>query len=110
MIDYKTIGSRIWQCRLSRNLSQEKLAELCDVGTTHISHIETGNCIPMVMAALCFGIFYSISFAGSKESSANSSSVSSFSLAIVRSASSDLSDIPIELLINTIVSMSFILH
>lgn len=46
MIDYKTIGNRIRQRRLSRNLSQEKLAELCDVGTTHISHIETGNCIP----------------------------------------------------------------
>ena len=24
----------------------KKLAELCNVGTTHISHIETGNCIP----------------------------------------------------------------
>ncbi len=46
MIDYKTIGSRIRQKRIACKLSQEKLAELCDVGTTHISHIETGNCIP----------------------------------------------------------------
>ena len=46
MIDYKTIGSKIRSQRIACNLSQEKLAELCDVGTTHISHIETGNCIP----------------------------------------------------------------
>ncbi len=46
MIDYKIIGQRIRKCRQSCNLSQEKLAELCNVGTTHISHIETGNCIP----------------------------------------------------------------
>ena len=35
-------------------MSQEKLAELCDVGTTHISHIETGNCVP------CLKIFIKI--------------------------------------------------
>lgn len=46
MIDYKTIGRKIRERRIAYNLSQEKLAELCDVGTTHISHIETGNCIP----------------------------------------------------------------
>ena len=46
MIDYKTIGAKIRKRRTACNLSQEKLAELCDVGTTHISHIETGNCIP----------------------------------------------------------------
>jgi transcriptional regulator with XRE-family HTH domain len=46
MIDYKSIGNKIRQRRLACKLSQEQLAELCDVGTTHISHIETGNCIP----------------------------------------------------------------
>lgn len=46
MIDYKTIGNKIRSRRLSIKMSQEKLAELCEVGTTHISHIETGNCIP----------------------------------------------------------------
>ncbi len=46
MIDYKNIGNKIRKQRLACSLSQEKLAELCDVGTTHISHIETGNCIP----------------------------------------------------------------
>ena len=46
MIDYKSIGTKIRKRRKELNISQEKLAELCDVGTTHISHIETGNCIP----------------------------------------------------------------
>ena len=46
MIDYKTIGNKIRKRRIACNLSQERLAEMCDVGTTHISHIETGNCIP----------------------------------------------------------------
>lgn len=46
MIDYKAIGSKIRKQRIACGISQEKLAELCDVGTTHISHIETGNCIP----------------------------------------------------------------
>ena len=46
MIDYKTIGNKIRQHRKSRNLSQEKFVEMYDVGTTHISHIETGNGIP----------------------------------------------------------------
>ncbi|MBE5946616.1 MAG: helix-turn-helix transcriptional regulator [Lachnospiraceae bacterium] len=46
MIDSKTIGARIREKRREKGMSQEKLAELCDVGTTHISHIETGNCVP----------------------------------------------------------------
>lgn len=46
MINYKVIGMKIRQRRIACNLSQEKLAELCEVGTTHISHIETGNCVP----------------------------------------------------------------
>ena len=46
MIDYQTIGQKIRKRRLEAGFSQEHLAELCNVGTTHISHIETGNCIP----------------------------------------------------------------
>lgn len=45
-IDYLDIGGRIRAERIKQNLSQEKLAELVGVGTTHISHIETGNSIP----------------------------------------------------------------
>lgn len=46
MIDYKTIGSKIRKRRTDCYISQKKLAEMCDVGTTHISHIETGNSVP----------------------------------------------------------------
>lgn len=46
MIDYKTIGTKIRARRTALKMSQESLAEYCDVGTTHISHIETGNCVP----------------------------------------------------------------
>lgn len=46
MIDYKDIGQRIRAVRLSKKMTQEKLAEAVGVGVTHISHIETGNTIP----------------------------------------------------------------
>jgi transcriptional regulator with XRE-family HTH domain len=42
-IDYKDIGARIRAERKKQNISQEKLAEMVEVGVTHISHIETGN-------------------------------------------------------------------
>jgi transcriptional regulator with XRE-family HTH domain len=42
-IDYLDIGNRIRAERLKQKISQEKLAEMVHVGTTHISHIETGN-------------------------------------------------------------------
>ena len=42
-IDYLDIGERIRSERLKQKISQEKLAEMVEVGTTHISHIETGN-------------------------------------------------------------------
>ena len=47
-IDYLDIGARIRAERKKQNISQEKLAEMVDVGTTHISHIETGNTIPSI--------------------------------------------------------------
>ena len=46
MIDYKNIGVRIREIRKERKMTQEQLAEAVHVGTTHISHIETGHTIP----------------------------------------------------------------
>lgn len=43
MLDYKAIGLRIKDARSLRNMSQERLAELAGLSTTHTSHIETGN-------------------------------------------------------------------
>jgi len=45
-IDYLDIGGRIRAERIKQKVSQERLAEMVDVGTTHISHIETGNTVP----------------------------------------------------------------
>lgn len=45
-INYKALGNRIRSIRKQRNMSQETLAEMAFVCTTHISHIETGNTIP----------------------------------------------------------------
>jgi transcriptional regulator with XRE-family HTH domain len=47
-IDYLDIGSRIRAERTKQNISQEELAEMVGVGTTHISHIETGNTVPSI--------------------------------------------------------------
>jgi len=42
-MDYYVIGQRIRKTRKSHGLSQEQLAELVGISTTHMSHIETGN-------------------------------------------------------------------
>ena len=52
MIDYKSVGARIRTVRLTKKLTQEQLAEAAGVGVTHISHIETGNCIPSLQVMI----------------------------------------------------------
>lgn len=42
-VDYFKIGERIRKMRRAHDISQEVLAEMVDVSTTHMSHIETGN-------------------------------------------------------------------
>lgn len=42
-VDYYEIGQRIRRARKAQGLSQEQLAELVKISTTHMSHIETGN-------------------------------------------------------------------
>ena len=46
MIDYAFIGARLREARIRKNMTQEQLAAMTDVGATHISHIETGMTIP----------------------------------------------------------------
>lgn len=46
MIDYKDIGMRVRTARIRKKMTQEQLASATGVGTTHISHIETGNTMP----------------------------------------------------------------
>ncbi len=45
-IDYSSIGRVIREKRKGKKYSQEKVAEMADVGVTHISHIESGSTIP----------------------------------------------------------------
>ena len=42
-VDYFKIGERIRKIRRAHDISQEVLAGMVDVSTTHMSHIETGN-------------------------------------------------------------------
>ena len=42
-MNYETIGKRIRKYRKALSLSQEQLAEMVGISTTHMSHIETGN-------------------------------------------------------------------
>lgn len=42
-MDYFKIGERIRKTRRAHDISQEILAEMADISTTHMSHIETGN-------------------------------------------------------------------
>lgn len=42
-MDYFEIGARIRARRKALGLSQEQLAEMVNISTTHMSHIETGN-------------------------------------------------------------------
>lgn len=42
-MDYYAIGQRIRKFRKAHGLSQEELAEMVGISTTHMSHIETGN-------------------------------------------------------------------
>ncbi len=42
-MDLKNIGANVKKLRLERNLTQAKLAELANISTVHMSHIETGS-------------------------------------------------------------------
>lgn len=46
MADCTNLGKRIRNMRSRKNMTQERLGELIGVGTTHVSHIETGNTMP----------------------------------------------------------------
>lgn len=51
-VDYLDIGKRIRKVRIEKGITQEQLAERVCSGTTHISHIETGNTIPSLKTFL----------------------------------------------------------
>lgn len=42
-MNYYAIGQQVRKYRKAHGLSQEQLAEMVNISTTHMSHIETGN-------------------------------------------------------------------
>lgn len=42
-LDFISLGKRIRQSRTKKNITQEKLAEICDVSVSFIGHIERGT-------------------------------------------------------------------
>lgn len=45
-INYGALGQRIRKARREKNLTQERLGELCGLSAAHIGHIERGTRIP----------------------------------------------------------------
>ena len=43
VLNYKKLGKKIKEFRLTHGLSQEQLAEACNLSTSYISYIETGK-------------------------------------------------------------------
>ncbi len=41
--DYVSLGKRVRKARVQKKLTQEQLAEACDLSTAHIGHIERGT-------------------------------------------------------------------
>lgn len=56
----KLLGQRIKELRVANNLTQEKLGEIIDIGTTSISKIESGHTHPtpesLTKIAKAFGL------------------------------------------------------
>lgn len=50
-LDYRAMGQRIRQARLKKNITQEKLGEICALSTAHIGHIERGTRIASLQTA-----------------------------------------------------------
>ena len=42
-LNYELIGIRIKNMRISQKLTQEELAEICDISPQHVSHIENSG-------------------------------------------------------------------
>lgn len=44
----KRLGNMIWATRKARGITQEKLAEMVDITTSHLKHIESGHRNPSI--------------------------------------------------------------
>ena len=53
-VDFGAVGARIRACRLEAGMSQERLAELSDLSTPYVSHIERMAKKPSLSALILF--------------------------------------------------------
>lgn len=51
-IDYKKLGMRVKEARISRNLTQENLAQMVDCNPAHISNVENAHTKVSLIALL----------------------------------------------------------
>ena len=74
-LDYTLIGSRVNDLRKSQGISQERLAELADLSTTFISHIERSDKKPslgaLIRLASALGVTVDFLLAGNQPSDRN---------------------------------------
>lgn len=54
-LNYQIIGKRVKELRVRQGLSQEKLAEMCNLAVSHISRIESGKKHPSLECLVRLG-------------------------------------------------------
>lgn len=54
-LDYRIIGKRIRELRRKKELSLEKLAEMCNISVSHMSRIESGKKHPSLKCLVILG-------------------------------------------------------
>ncbi len=61
-MELKSIGKKIKEQRLRKNISQEKLAEIIDVTPSYISNLESGNRVASLPTMLAIANVLDLSF------------------------------------------------
>ena len=60
-VDYTVIGKKIKQKRMEAGLTQEKLAEMCNISTSYLGHIERGSRRLSIETAVKIAVFLNLS-------------------------------------------------
>lgn len=57
-LDMRTFGIRMEKARCERQLTRDQLADLCDITSVHVRHMEGGNRLPSlpVFVSLCIAL------------------------------------------------------
>lgn len=81
VIDYQKLGHKIKALRKNANMTQEQLAEMCEISTSYIGHIERGSrklsLETAVKLADCLNVSLDYLFLDSKKDGAISKAIES---------------------------------